>query len=184
MMKKLLHSLVCPTLASHRTTLQRFYFLFILLAACTSHPEKKQEVVQSKINDPYQRLIESKTKLDDLVGTWGIYSQWSGSQQTLCNQCPSITFYSNQVAMIKYPSFWSEHLQWKREGEFIELKNLTVTNGGAYFEDGKYSLDYSADRKHVQLIRSSDNNTYGLSKHDVDSTLVTTVVAESLLKMK
>lgn len=183
-MKKLLHSLVCPTLASHRTTIQRFYFLFILLAACTSHPEKKKEVVQSKINDPNQILIESKLKVDDLVGTWGIYSEWDGKQQTLCNQCLVITFYSNQVAMIKYSSFWSEHLQWKREGEFIELKNLTVTNGKAYFADGKYSLYFPEDVKHLQLSRTSDNYTYGLSKHDVDSSLLATVVAESLLKMK
>lgn len=183
-MKKLLHSLVCPTLASHRTTIQRFYFLFILLAACTSNSEKRQEVVQSKINDPDQRLIESKMKVDDLVGTWGIYSEWDGKQQTLCNQCPVITFYSNQAAMIKHPSFWSEHLQWKREGEFIELKNLTVTNGKAYFADGKYSFAYSDQRKSLQLTRTSDNYTYGLSKQDVDSSLLTIVVTESLLKMK
>jgi hypothetical protein len=183
-MRKLVHRLVCSTLASHRTIMQRFYFLFILLAACTSHPEKKLEVVLSTINDPNQRLVESKTKVNDLVGTWGIYSEQSGSQQILCNQCPSITFYSNQAAMIKYPSFWSEHLQWKREGEFIELKNLTVNNGAAYLADGKYSLDYSEDIKHVQLIRSSDNYTYGLSKHDVDSSLFTKVAAEGSFKIK
>lgn len=34
------------------------------------------------------------------------------------------------------------------------------------------------------MIRASDNYMYGLSKHDVDSSLLTTVVTASLFKMK
>ena len=97
-----------------------------------------------------------------IIGEWGIYVFRTDSSEVLCNACPKVNFFHNNVATITNPSNVKRNLRWSLNQKYLILNYFDKNILDKEFPDSIYTVELKKEKNFMELILKQENNGYTL----------------------
>ena len=132
--------------------------LIIVLATlflCSCNLDNKSDDKKEFANDTIQEV-----EIDSLIGEWGIYATISDGVEANCNECPKITFNSDQTAMFVIPSGAKVKLKWTVNNKKLTLTTVDKSNVERIFPDSPYEITFTKEKGFIELELKQPEKKY------------------------
>jgi hypothetical protein len=131
-----------------------FFLILIGVISCQTKQENNTNLLSESplSNDPL-----------GLVAVWMLNSTWDGTQNILCNACPTIEFQRSGTAVITYPTGAKRNFYWTTDGPIFIISGI---DNSSELLNGKYDIAVEGTTKFtkLKLTRQSDKYYFQLTK--------------------
>lgn len=116
------------------------------------------------------KAIASKSSFDsteflkmNILGEWGIYGFKTDSSEVLCNVCPKVKFFDNNLAIITNPSNAKRNLNWSLDQKYLIINYLNKNVFDKDFPDSIYVVELIREKNLLELILKQETKGYSLT---------------------